>query len=255
MAYREVTMIQIKEVLRQWLAGIPKKRIAAQLGVDPKTVRRYIARAQACGLELEHGVEALTDERVSQIVVALGTRPTRPPGESWRSCEQRRAFIETKLGAGLLLTKVHRLLERQGIEVPYSTLHRYASEELGFCRVTPTVAIVDGKPGVELEVDTGWMTLLAPVDAAGRRSAPAGLDLHARVSRVTASSIPCLERETTARPRSPHARRPGRSTAASSKSLIVRTTPRRSSTQVDPLEAASVVADVSRVCAGPGLRD
>lgn len=29
MAYREVTMIEIKEVLRQWLAGVPKKRLAA----------------------------------------------------------------------------------------------------------------------------------------------------------------------------------------------------------------------------------
>jgi DNA-binding CsgD family transcriptional regulator len=42
MAYREVTMIEIKEVLRRWVSGIPKKRLAAQLGLDPKTVRRYV---------------------------------------------------------------------------------------------------------------------------------------------------------------------------------------------------------------------
>jgi hypothetical protein len=28
MAYREVTMIEVKEILRLWLSGVPKRRIA-----------------------------------------------------------------------------------------------------------------------------------------------------------------------------------------------------------------------------------
>ena len=36
--YREVTMIEVREVLRLRGEGLPKKRIAAQLGLDPKTV-------------------------------------------------------------------------------------------------------------------------------------------------------------------------------------------------------------------------
>ena len=49
--FREVTMVEITEVLRRWLAGTPKKRIAAQLGLDPKTVRRYVevSARRACG--------------------------------------------------------------------------------------------------------------------------------------------------------------------------------------------------------------
>jgi len=43
MAYREVTMLEVKEVLRLWLEGVPKKRIAARLGLNVKTVRRYLA--------------------------------------------------------------------------------------------------------------------------------------------------------------------------------------------------------------------
>ena len=35
-------MIEIREVLRLRGEGLPKKRIAAQLGLDPKTVRRYL---------------------------------------------------------------------------------------------------------------------------------------------------------------------------------------------------------------------
>ena len=33
MAYREVTMLEVKEVLRLWLSGVHKKRTAAQLGL------------------------------------------------------------------------------------------------------------------------------------------------------------------------------------------------------------------------------
>ena len=55
MAYREVTMVEIREVLRLWLAGLGKKRIARQLGLDPKTVRRYIAAGAGVGLTPAQG--------------------------------------------------------------------------------------------------------------------------------------------------------------------------------------------------------
>jgi hypothetical protein len=41
MTYREVCMLEVKEVLRPWLAGQAKKAIARQVGSDPKTVRSY----------------------------------------------------------------------------------------------------------------------------------------------------------------------------------------------------------------------
>jgi DNA-binding CsgD family transcriptional regulator len=50
MAYREVTMVEVKEVLRQWLAGRARKHIAVRLGLDPKTVRRYLRTAERLGL-------------------------------------------------------------------------------------------------------------------------------------------------------------------------------------------------------------
>jgi hypothetical protein len=47
--YREVTMIEVLEVLRLWRAGLPTKRLAAQLGLDPKTARRYLSVAETVG--------------------------------------------------------------------------------------------------------------------------------------------------------------------------------------------------------------
>ena len=51
MAFREVSVNEIREVLRVWLgvAGLPApgyRRIAAHCGVDRKTVRRYVVASR-----------------------------------------------------------------------------------------------------------------------------------------------------------------------------------------------------------------
>jgi hypothetical protein len=40
MAFREVAVTEIREVLRAWLAGTGLRKVAAQAGVDRKTARR-----------------------------------------------------------------------------------------------------------------------------------------------------------------------------------------------------------------------
>ena len=67
MAYREVAMVDVKEVLRLWMGGAARNRIAAQLGLDPKTVRRYVRG---------------DDRRVAETGRAThqGPRAAAPPG-------------------------------------------------------------------------------------------------------------------------------------------------------------------------------
>jgi hypothetical protein len=168
MAYREVTMIEVKEVLRQWLAGVGKKRIAARVGLEPKTVRRYARAGEGCGLAAGQGESALTDDMLNAILAMLCGAPARQHGEAWQQCQEQRAFIEEKLDGRVRLSKVRRLILRQGVDIPYSTLHRFAAVELGFGRRTVTVPVIDRKPGEELQIDTGWMTMLEP-DGSGRR--------------------------------------------------------------------------------------
>jgi hypothetical protein len=90
MAYREVTMVEVKEALRQWLLGVPKKRIAATLGLDPKTVRGFCELGRAHGVEPAAGLDSLTDERVVAIVAALTTMAGRPRGDTWQRCVELR---------------------------------------------------------------------------------------------------------------------------------------------------------------------
>jgi hypothetical protein len=165
MAFREVSVNEIREVLRVWLgvAGLPApgyRRIAAHCGVDRKTVRRYVEAAQAAGLHRGDGVEAVDDGLIG--VVADGVRPVRPDGHG-AAWEQLLGFEEqiTAWVAGdgqrrpLTITKIHTLLARQGAVVPYRTLNRFAGERCGFGRKGTTVRVADGDPGVECQIDFG----------------------------------------------------------------------------------------------------
>lgn len=195
MAYREVTMIEIKEVLRRWVSGTPKKRIAVQLGLDPKTVRRYVEAAELQGVRQEDGLAGLTDDRVGSVIVALKQPVVHPHGDPWWACEAERKTIEAHLKNRLRLTKIHRLLARSGVVVPYSTLHRFAAQELGFGRKAATVPVADGEPGHELQVDTGWVLSLEP-DGDGIRRRRKAFIFTPNVSRYR--FVYPIEHETTA---------------------------------------------------------
>lgn len=168
MAYREVMMIEVKEILRLWLAGVSKQRIAGTLGVDRKTVLRYTELAGKEGLVPGAQAEALTDEQLESILVALRTTTGRPRGEGWATCLEHRSFIEAKLKEGVKLTKVRKLLRRQGVQVSYATLHRFAIAELEHGRRKTTIPVADCEPGAEIQLDTGWVGWLQP-DLFGKR--------------------------------------------------------------------------------------
>jgi transposase len=182
MGFREVSVVEVREVLRAWLEGAGLRKVAERAGVDRKTARRYVEAAQVAGLVREAGVpvdEAVTDELVGLVVEAV--RPVRPGGHgaAWEALlgheEQIRAWVSGSEHDGvkrepLSIVKIEELLARQGLGVPYRTLHRFAVERCGFRtgRGT-TVRIADGEPGVECQVDFAQMGLLLDPETGRRR--------------------------------------------------------------------------------------
>jgi transposase len=164
--YREVTMIEVKEVLRLRGEGLPKKRIAAQLGLDPKTVRRYLKAAATAGVRVR---ATISDEEVRQVLLARHPAGGRPRGDGWARCLEQRTAIERWLGDGIRLTKIRKLLVRHGVEIAYPTLHRFAVLELQFGKTASTIPVLDGEPGQELQVDTGWVGWLTLPERKKRR--------------------------------------------------------------------------------------
>jgi hypothetical protein len=76
MAFREVSVVQVKEALRRWLKGESERPIAHGIGIDRKTTKRYITAAIELGLDPSGGEEQLTDELIGQMVERV--RPHRP---------------------------------------------------------------------------------------------------------------------------------------------------------------------------------
>ena len=161
-------MTEIREVLRAWLAGAGLRTAAAQAGVDRKTARRYVTAAVEAGLARDGGPGQLTDELVGQVAQVV--RPVRPGGhgQAWEQLGACQEQIAGQVQAGLSVVKIGVLLERQGIVVPYRTLHRFCVERCGFGRTAATVRVADGEPGAECQLDFGYLGMLAdPVT--GRR--------------------------------------------------------------------------------------
>ena len=78
MAFREVAMIEIREVLRCWLAGQGLRTAGERAGVDRKTARRYVDAAVAAGLVRDGGERQLTDELLGAVVAReTGLRTAR----------------------------------------------------------------------------------------------------------------------------------------------------------------------------------
>ena len=177
-------MIEIREILRLWLAGRGLREVARLSGTDRKTVRRYVDRARACGLDRDGDAAQLTDELLA--VVIAGVRPSRPNGksEAWETIAAQHEQIKVWLDQGLTLTKVHTLLGRRGVVVSYRTLNRYATTELGFGQRKTTVRVADGEPGSELQVDFGRLGMLTDTED-GRRRVVQGLIFTAGYSRHT----------------------------------------------------------------------
>ena len=169
MAFREVAVTEIREVLRGWLSGAGLRRVAEQAGVDRKTARRYVEAAVEAGLVRDGGAGQLTDELVG--LVAQAVRPARPGGHglAWEQLEACHAEIDALVKQGLSVVKIGVLLERRGVVVPYRTLHRFCVERCGFGKTAATVRVADGEPGAECQLDFGYLGLLADPVTGQRR--------------------------------------------------------------------------------------
>ncbi len=160
MAFREVSVVQIKEALRRWLRGDGERTIAKDVGVDRKTARRYVAAALEAGLDRQGGEGQLTEELIGQVVEAV--RPHRPDGhgESWRVLLAEEKAIKAWVEDDLTVVKIGILLGRKGIVVPHRTLARFAAERCGAGKRKTNVRVDDPPPGSELQVDFGRLGLV-----------------------------------------------------------------------------------------------
>ena len=103
-------MIDVVEILQHWYAGRSKAEVAASVGVDRGTVRKYVAPAEAEGLEpggppidraewirrVEGWFPELVDARVRSL--------------TYPEINAHRQLIEDWLDAGVTVSTIHQRL-------------------------------------------------------------------------------------------------------------------------------------------------
>ena len=180
MAFREVSVVRIREVLRLWLEGLGYRPIARIVQIDRKTVRRYVEVAQAAGLRRSDLEDKITDELIAEVLdAATPGRPRGDHGAAWQLLIDNKGFIEQRLGTDdenhrskkrLTLLKIHdQLVRHTGHPVAYRTFVRFCHDQLGYARDTSTVRVADCEPGQELQVDFGRMGILFDLVTGRRR--------------------------------------------------------------------------------------
>ena len=168
MAFREIPMYEVREVLRLWLAGRGLRSIAEMVRPDRKTVRRIVQAAVDAGLVRDRGDGQLTDVFVGAVVVALvQARPDRHGG-MWSMISAEHDRLKGWVDDDVPVVKMCELLARGGVMVPERTLHRYVAEHFS-AGPKLTVRVADGEPGGELQVDFGELGIMFDPESGRRR--------------------------------------------------------------------------------------
>ena len=161
MAYKEVSRMEITEVIRRWQAGIGIRKIARGTGLARNTIRKYILMAQSCGLARD-GPPATESQLITLVQLnRAGPRQVVIPSE--KVLESWAIQIEKWLKQDKLkLTRVQELLAKHHLMVAYSSLRRFAIRKGWPGRSSnTTVRMPDTNPGEVAEADFSRLGLVS----------------------------------------------------------------------------------------------
>jgi len=159
MARRSFQVIDVVEVLQHWHAGRPKTVVAASLGVDVKTVRKYVAAAEAAGISPGDGSGC---DRAGWAVRVAAWFPelvdAQARSRTWPVLADRRELIEKMIGTNTMATVHQRLRDEHGLAVSESSLRRYVGQVFPQRRAAAAVTVLrEDVPVGEAQIDYGHL--------------------------------------------------------------------------------------------------
>ena len=167
MAYREVSRVEIAEVVRRWQSGISQRGISTGTGLSRATVRRYIEAVVEAGLARDG--PAPSEEQLARLagLSIAGPRKVEIPTEEVLGPWADQVY-EWLTADRLQVTRIHELLAGRGCRVSYTSLRRFIQRR-GWQRRSPaTVRMGESAPGEVAEMDFGRLGLIED-PATGRR--------------------------------------------------------------------------------------
>lgn len=125
MAYRRLTLEDVATLVGHWQGGESERKIARLTGIDRKTVRRYLAAAEAAALTRQH---PLTEIELADLARRVQSRAKSVSSATRAELVEHEAQICAWLAEDppVRLREVHRRLVGVGVRVTYWTLRRFA---------------------------------------------------------------------------------------------------------------------------------
>jgi hypothetical protein len=161
MARRTFDVIDVTEILMHWHAGRSKNEMAESLGVDRKTLRKYIAPAEAAGIA--PGGPAKSEQGWADLV--RGWFPqladTRLRQVTWPAISEHHEYVTAQLKAGVRMSTIHqRLRDEQGLAVSVQSFRRYVAANVPEEVRRAQVVVWNPRPaeaGEQAQIDYGQL--------------------------------------------------------------------------------------------------
>jgi Mu transposase, C-terminal domain/Integrase core domain len=161
MARRTFDVIDVAEILMHWHAGRSKNEMSQSLGVDRKTLRKYIAPAEAAGIVPGGPAksEAEWHELVREWFPELAD--TRLRQVTWPAIAEHHDYITEQLKARVRMSTIHqRLRDERGLAASVASFRRYVAANIPEEARRSQVTVWNPRPaeaGEQAQIDYGQL--------------------------------------------------------------------------------------------------
>jgi transposase len=160
LARRTFDVTDVTEILVHWYAGRSQSEVATSLGVDRKTIKKYVTPAIEAGIA--PGGPAMTAADWAELTGKWfpAVTDTRLRQTTWPQIERHRDYVADMLKAGVTQATIwQRLRDERDLRASVASLKRWVAanlpEEVRRDRVT--VLMDDPEPGGEAQIDYGHL--------------------------------------------------------------------------------------------------
>lgn len=168
MAFKEVSRVEVIEIIRRWQTNTSLRGLARATGLSRKTIKKYLQAAEKYGLTRSgpppSEAQLLALAPLNVAGPRQGVRPSEELLGPWALRIRDWILVER-----LQLTRIQELLGQQQCAVPYTTLYRYVIRQGWRSGQRGTVRMADTKPGEVAEMDFGRLGLMVDRDSGKRR--------------------------------------------------------------------------------------
>jgi predicted transcriptional regulator len=133
LARRTFNVVDVTEILVHWHAGRSQSEIATSLGVDRKTVKKYVTPALEAGLHPAPDGPPKPPAEWEELVRAWFPElvDTRLRQTTWPEIEKHRDYITAMLRAGVTKQTIwQRLRDEHGLVASVASFKRYVAANL-----------------------------------------------------------------------------------------------------------------------------